>query len=177
MSRYREWLGTIVVSSAMLLAACSSSSSSSTTAAGTNVPAATSAPSSVTQGVNPGGDFCTLLKAEKAKAAKLSSTIGAAVATNDFATTKKNLTDYFNALGQDLAQIEASMTDAPADVQAAVQTVNQYFTQLQTALANASSLQDLETSFNASTTDTSAIKAAGKTLKAYVTAQCGTQSP
>jgi len=176
MSRHRGWLGAIVIWGTLGLAACSSSSSSTTAAAGSSVPAPTGAPTSVTQGVNPGGDFCTLLKAEKAKAAKLSSTIGAAVASNDFATTKKTLTDYFNAIGQDLAAVEASMTDAPADVQAAVQTVNQYFAQLQSALASASSMQDLATSFTASA-NTAAMKAAGKTLKAYTTSQCGTQTP
>jgi prophage DNA circulation protein len=136
----------------------------------------TSAPTTVTQGANPGGDFCTLLKAEKVKAAKLSSTISTAFATNDFATTKKALTAYFDALAQDLAQVEASMTDAPADVQAAVQTVNQFFTQLQSSLANASSLTDLQTSFTANL-DTAALKSAGKVLSAYTTSQCGTQSP
>ena len=165
------WLGAIVVSSSMALAACSSSSSpSTTTAPGTPAPA--SASSTAPQGANPASDFCLKLRSENAKFAQLSKTLGTAFASQDFAATKQTLTTYFDAVGQALADLESSMISAPADVQAALQTVNQYFTKLQSALAGATSLQELGTAFG-SVGSTPQLKAAGATLKAYGTAQCG----
>lgn len=173
MRSHRAWLGAIVVSTTMVLAACSSSpSSSSTVAAASSAAAPTTSPSTATQGANPGGDFCTLLKAEKAKVNKLGKTMGTAFASQDFASTKKMLTTYFAAVAQSLAEVEASMSSAPADVQAALQTINDYFSQLQSALASASTLTELETSLSAQT-NTAEINAAGATLKAYSTSQCG----
>lgn len=182
MRSHRALLGAIVVSSAMVLAACTSSSSSPTNAAPPSATApaptgstSTGTTSTGTQGANPGSDFCTLLKAEKAKAAKLGTTIGTAFASNDFATTKKTLTAYFAAVGQALAQVEASMSSAPANVQAALQTVNVFFSQLQSSVASASSLTELQTNISAAA-NTANLKQAGATLKAYTTSQCGTPS-
>jgi hypothetical protein len=165
------WLAAIVFSGAMVLSACNSSSTPDTSspAAGTGAttPAATSNP-----GANPTSDFCTQLKTENAKFAQLGKTFGAAIASHDFATTKQTLATYFSAVAQAMSEVEASMSSAPADVQAALQTVNQYFSQLQSEIANASSLKQLETSL-AAQGNSAQLKAAGATLSAYSKSQCG----
>ena len=125
--------------------------------------------------MNPGSDFCTLLKAEKAKAAQLGKNLGTAFASSDFATTKKNLTAYLAAVAQSVGQVEASMGDAPANVQAALQTLNQFFAGLQSAVSSSSTLTELSTKMNAAVS-TAKLKQAGAVLKAYTTSQCGTQS-
>jgi hypothetical protein len=177
----RAWLAAIVVSSVVALAACSSSASSPTTVAGgTNAPgsataSSTTEPSTPVQGANPGGDFCKLLKAEKTKVSQLSKTLGTALGSNNFASTKKTLTTYFDAVAQALSEVEASMGDAPADVQAALQTVNQYFAQLRSGVTSASSLTDLGTNLS-SQMNSNELKKAGETLGAYTVSQCGNTS-
>jgi len=175
MGRQREWLGAFVVAGALVLAACSSGSSTNAVASsGPALPsaAATSPPATTTQGVNPGGDFCTGLKAEKANLDKLSKTLGTAIASKDYATTKQTLQTYFGATMQAIAQVEALMSDAPANVKAALNTVNQYISQFQSAIASSTSLQQLGTSM-AALGNTSQLKGAGKVLSAYTKAQCG----
>jgi hypothetical protein len=103
---------------------------------------------------------------------KLGSTLGTAIASNDFATTKQTLAAFFATTGQGLAQVETTMTDAPANVQAALTVVNQYFSQLQSVIASSTSMKQLETSM-ASQANNAQIKAAGQTLDAYTKSQCG----
>jgi hypothetical protein len=173
MSNRRAWLGTIVVVSALVLAACSKSSTPGATSTGgapVSVPA--SVPGSVAQAVNPGSDFCTELKTENAKAAALGKTFGSALASKDFATTKQTLAAYFGAVSQSLAQVEASMSSAPANVQAALGVVNQFFGKVQSAVASANSMKELETSMT-NVSNTAQLKVAGATLSAYSKSQCG----
>jgi hypothetical protein len=169
MSNRRAWLGTMVVPCALALAACSSGSS--TSAASSNTP-----PSSVSattpQGANPGSGFCSELNAENAKLGHLGQTFSAAVASHNLASIKQTLGTYLTSAADAMVKVEASMSSAPANVQAALATVNQFFSQLRSAVANASTLKQLETSLGAAG-NPAQLQAAGKTLDAYTTSQCG----
>jgi hypothetical protein len=162
----------VAVLGSLVLAACSKSSAPAASAGAAVSTIPTAPPSTGTQGSNPLSGFCTELKAENTKASALGSTFGAAVASHNLTKMKQALGTFFTNLSQELAAVEAQMASAPSNVQAALKVVNQFFTQLQSEVANASSLQGLEASMAASG-NSPALKAAGKTLDDYGKSQCG----
>jgi len=170
MNSRRIRFATIAVCGTLVLGACSKSSTGATSpTVGGTVPAPVSTD---TGGANPTGDFCTELVTEKAKLSQLGSTVGAAVASKDIATIKSTLGSYFTQVEQVMANVEASMASAPANVQAALQTVNTAFGQMQSAIANATSVQGLDASMVAFGRQPQ-LKAASKTLTSYTKSQCG----
>lgn len=177
MRDHRIALRLVVAACAVLLAGCSSTSSTVAASSGppaSSAPPASTAPASNEPGSNPGSALCVQIAAEKTKVSQLSSTLGTAFASQDLATVKSTLKTYFAAVAQVMGQVEASMSSAPANVQAALVTVNGFFTQLQSAVDSAKSMQELQTSIT-SIGNTKQMAAASKTLAAYTTAQCGTQ--
>lgn len=177
MRDHRIALRLVVVTCAVLLAGCKSSSS--TVAASSAPPASSAAPSSTESassvpGANPGSALCLQIAAEKAKVSQLSTTLGTAFASQDLATVKSTLKTYFAAVAQVMGEVESSMSSAPANVQAALVTVNGFFTQLQSAVDSAKSMQELQTSITG-IGNTKQMAAASKTLAAYTTSQCGSQ--
>ena len=169
MSGRRVWLGTIVVSVALVLSACSKSS----TPAASTALGSSGAPAPSLQGVNPGGGFCSELKTENAKSAQFSKTFGTAAASQNITSIKQTLGTYFTQAEGEIARVEATMTSAPANVQAALTTINHYFSQLQSAISSATSMQQLEASMASLGKDAASLKGAAETLKAYATSQCG----
>ena len=179
MSRRAARLAVVVVVGSMVLAACSSGGSTTSAASSPASPSgvggvATSPPATATTGpgANPGSDYCTGLASEKTAMSKLSQTIGTAVASQDFATTKTTLATFFSTTAQALAQVETSMTGAPANVQAALGVVNQFFTHLQSAIASSTSLKQLGLAFE-DQANSAQLRAATKVLDDYTKAQCG----
>ena len=180
MRDHRVALRLVVVTCAVVLAGCTSSSPTvAASSAPPAPPASSAAPTSTDSassvpGTNPGSALCLQIAAEKTQVSQLSSTLGTAFASQDLATVKSTLKTYFAAVAQVMGQVEASMSSAPANVQAALVTVNGFFTQLQSAVDGAKSMQELQTSIT-SIGNTKQMAAAGKVLAAYTTSQCGTQ--
>ena len=163
----------IVLAGSLILGACSKSTPEATGASSSaSIPTLpTSAPPTTQPGSNPTSDFCVALKAEQAKLNALTSKFTASLATPDIATVKKNLTDYMAAVTQAAAEVESTMTSAPADVQAALQVFNDYLTQLPDKIKGATNLPSLAAVFKG--LDTAQMKAAAKTLSNYGKSQCG----
>jgi hypothetical protein len=161
----------------LLLAACSKSNTSASSAPSVSVSVPTlptSAPTSEA-GSDPTSDFCTALKVEKVKLAALTKNIGTAVVANDVQATKQNLATYITAVTQAIAEVETTMSSAPADVQAAIQVFNSEFTQLPSKIQSATTMQGIATAFSSFASDPQ-MKAASDTLSAYSRGQCGSLS-
>jgi hypothetical protein len=170
MWKRRAGLGISMVVAAVSLAACSKSTPTNAASSPPSIAATES--QTPAPGVNAGGSFCTTLKAEKAKEQQLGKEFASTATTPDLATIKQNFDRLFAAEAQSMARVEAAMTSAPANVQAAVQVVNQYVSQLKSTIDNATSLQQLGASLS-QLSSTKQFAAAGKVLAAYTTSQCG----
>jgi hypothetical protein len=172
MTRYRASItvGMLVVTGALGLTACSSSTTSaSASRTGTSSNSATATPSKA--GSNPGSSFCVSLADSQAKSAQLATAMTQAVASGSFATAKQALSSVLATIAQDLVKVEAQMTSVPSDVQAAITTVNNFFTQAQSAIANTTSMSELGQAIAG--LDTPQLKAASATLTQYAASQCG----
>jgi hypothetical protein len=135
----------------------------------TSKPKATASPK-----VSPGG--CTALNTEQTQSSKLATTLEQAFASGNFATIKSAMLAEFNDLNTDVAKAGAVLSSAPANVKAAFATIGQAFTQLKTAIANSTSLTQLESSFQALGTNTK-FTAAGQVLASYFGSKCGSTTP
>jgi hypothetical protein len=165
---------------AVSLASCKSHSTASVASGPASSPASSPAGSTggtasqtPAPGSNPLSSFCTQLQAERAKSAQLGKQFASAVTTPDLASIKKNFDAFFATEAQSIARVEATMTSAPADVQAALKVVNQFFLQLKSTIDNATSLQQFETSMR-QYAHAKQLAAAGKVLANYTRSQCGT---
>lgn len=179
MTRRGARASAMAVVAIFVLAACSKSQSAASSPQSSSGAPPGSSPSSGSpvQGVNPGGDFCVQLKAERAKDAQLGKEFATALTTPDLASIKQSFDALFAAEAQSMARVEATMSSAPANVQAALQVVNRFFAQLKSTVDSATSLPQLEASMT-QFANTKQFSAAGKVLAAYAKAQCGsTASP
>lgn len=176
MMKHRTIAGIVVVAAAMALSACSSSSNSASSGPSTTTShssATTASPSKTTAAPSGGGgSFCTALVNEQASSAKLGTSFGQSVASGNFATAQQSLKNVFSQVSQDLTKVQSTMGNAPANVQAALKVFLTWFQQVQTAVSNATSLQELGQAFTSLGNDAQ-LKAASSTLGAYVTSQCG----
>jgi hypothetical protein len=113
--------------------------------------------------------LCGLLD-NSAGSAKFESEIEADIESGNFAATKQ----LFVSLSQDMQKLAASgvFSGAPANVQAAIKTIETVVPQLNTALGNATNMQQLTAAFEAMGS-TPGIAAAETTLGSYSTAHCG----
>jgi len=165
MMKHRNLVGIAVLAAAVSLSACSSNATSSSTT--------TSHPSGTNAAAPSGGSFCGALVNESADAGKLTTNFAQSIASGNFSSAQQTLKGYFAQVGQDLAKVESTMSSAPANVQSALQVFNNWFRQAQTAVSNATSMQELGQSFTSLSSD-SHLAAASKTVGDYVNSQCGT---
>ncbi|HYA67423.1 MAG TPA: hypothetical protein VED63_01710 [Acidimicrobiales bacterium] len=149
----------------MTLAACSLSTTSST--------AAKSASSASSQaGANSVSSFCRYLVNSQSETSQLTTTMTQAIASANVTTAKQALDSLLSTIDQDLAMAESKIGAVAADIQAAITTVNNFFAEAKTAIANATSLSQMGTAMAG--LDTQQLEDAGETLTAYANSQCGT---
>jgi hypothetical protein len=170
-SRKLTALGVLVMTGAVSLAACSSGTNSSAAKTGTSSSAksATGTPSQT--GSNPGSSFCNGLTNSQSESAQLATTMAQAVQSGNVSTAKQALDSVLTTIAQDLNTVESKMSSVPANVQAAITTVNNFFTQAKTAIANTTSLSQMGMAMAG--LDTQQLKDASATLAGYAASQCG----
>lgn len=128
--------------------------------------------SSSKKGSHPRGALCTDLKAEEANAGKIGLSISKALGSGNFAAAKQALITAFNADLKASQPAAAQLRSAPANVQAAFKAILNELSVVKSAIANASNLPALESSF-LKLGQSPKLTAASATLTNYITAQCG----
>ena len=118
------------------------------------------------------GDFCTAIGQAHAYFLTIAPTLAKAYATGKFSSIKQELESFWAAAVQGLAKVESTMTSAPANVQAALTTVNKAYAQFQSAVANSTSEAQLAVSMGAVGNNLQ-MRQADQTLTAYGKSQCG----
>jgi len=165
---------------ALAASACGSTSAGKTPAAAAAATTAASASATTVSSGSPTlsggtaatGPFCDQLKTSQGTLATQTSQYAKAVETGNFAGIKSTLSTFFHKAEGQLATVESTMTGAPANVQAALTTVNQTYTRMVSAVDNSTSLTQLSAAFVALDKNPS-LKPAFATLTAYGESQCG----
>ena len=168
----RAWIGIAVVPLGLGLAACSSGSNSAsptTTKASSGSTATTPA---LKGGSDPTSTFCKNLSQENATESTLSTGLSNAMKSNNLATIKAAFNSFLVATQGELGKVTGAASSAPADVKAAFKTVTDFYGQLKTTVAGASSVAQIQSSLT-SLTGAPAISSAGTTISGYVTGLCG----
>jgi hypothetical protein len=132
----------------------------------------TTTTSANSKGSNPGSTLCKDLKAEENQSNSLGGTIASALESGNFATAKQEM---INAINQGLKEASPALSvlqGAPSSVQNAMKTLISFDGQFKSIIENSTSLTNMESSFETLATNPN-IAAAGTTVSAYVTAQCG----
>jgi hypothetical protein len=95
------------------------------------------------------------------------------MASGNYAAVKQAMLSDINLSLKEEGPAESALSSAPANVQAAMMGLFGFVTSYKTAIANSTSITQLETSI-VSLAGTSQVEADSLTLANYVTAQCGT---
>jgi hypothetical protein len=122
-------------------------------------------------GLVPGGSVCTFLD-NQGGSAKISSAIGSAVQSGNFASAQQTLLKLFSEIAKDAPAAEAALRSAPGNVQAAFKAMISYDAQFKTAIASATSFAGLGMAL-ASLGNNPTLKSASTTVGQYATAKCG----
>jgi hypothetical protein len=109
---------------------------------------------------------CTAFNSEETQSSGLGTALEQAFASGNFASIKAAMLTEFTNLDTDVSKAKSYLSSAPANVQAAFDTIANAFGQLKTALENATSLTQLESSFTALGSNTG-LTAAGQVLATY----------
>ena len=119
MVKHRNLVGIAVMAAAVSVSACSSTTTSGSSATTTH-------PSGTNAAAPSGGSssFCGALVRESSDAAKLSTNFSQSLGSGNFSTAQQTLNSYLAQVSQDLAKVESSMNSAPANVQNALQVIN-----------------------------------------------------
>lgn len=165
----RAWIGIAVVPLGLGLAACSSGSNS---ASPTTTKASTVTTPALKGGSDPNSTFCKNLSQENATESTLSTGLSNAMKSNNLATIKAAFNSFLVATQGELGKVTGAASSAPADVKAAFKTVTDFYAQLKTTVAGASSVAQIQSSLT-SLTGAPAISSAGTTISGYVTGLCG----
>jgi hypothetical protein len=175
MIKHPTMVGIALIAGALALTACGSGSptaAAGSAAASTTAQATSASPTAPVTGSNTSGNLCTELKQARTNAASITSTFAASVRAGKFSTIKQTLHLFFQSVEAKLAQVEGTMTSAPANVQAALTTINGLYTQLSSAVDHSTSLAGLSAAMIPIGKNTQ-VKAAIDVLAAYAVSQCG----
>ena len=126
-----------------------------------------------TGGFNSNSTFCKDLAQESAAETTLSTGLSDAMKTNDLATIKTAFNTFLDATQVELQKVTGAASSAPANVKAAFKTITDFYAQLKTTVAGASSVAQIQSALT-SLTSNAAATSADTTISAYVTGQCGT---
>jgi len=180
MIKRAAWCGAALLAGTLALTGCGSSSSPSSNAQASSAPALASvtptpaaAASSPAVGTNAGSDFCTSLKQAHSDMSQMTANMAKSMAGGSFATREQNLSAFMQAVITELAKVESTMTNAPANVQAALTVVNQWYAQATTVVTQSKSSTQLVLALATLGRNTTGLRAASDTLTAYGKAQCG----
>jgi hypothetical protein len=132
----------------------------------------TTTTSANSKGSNPGSTLCKDLKAEENQSNSLSGTIASALESGNFATAKQEMINSINQGLKEASPALSALQGAPSSVQNAMKTLISFDGQFKSIVENSTSLTNMESSLETVATN-SKIAAAGTTVSAYVTAQCG----
>jgi hypothetical protein len=175
MIKHPTMVGIALIAGALALTACGSSSptaAAGSAAASTTAPATSASPTAPVTGSNSNGNFCTEMKQTQTNAASIASTFATSFRAGKFSAIKQTLHLFFQTVEAKLAQVEGTMTSAPANVQAALTTINGLYTQLSSAVDHSTSLAGLSAAIVPIGKNTQ-IRAATNVLAAYALSQCG----
>jgi hypothetical protein len=178
MIKHPRMLGVALIAAALALTACGSASTPAAAGSGAAATASRTTSASATApvtGSNTGGGFCTELKQTQASAASIASKFATSFRAGKFSTIKQTLHLFFQSVEAKLAQVEGTMASAPANVQAALTTINGLYAQLSAAVDNSTNLAQLSAAMVPIGKNTQ-IQAATNTLAAYAVSQCGSQA-
>jgi hypothetical protein len=128
-------------------------------------------------GLNPGSKLCVTLANAESNSGNIGTSVEKSIeqgmASGNYASVKAAMLADINLSLKDEGPAESALSSAPANVQAAMKGLFAFITSYKTAIANSSSITQLETSI-VSLAGTSKVEADSLTLANYVTAQCGT---
>jgi len=128
-------------------------------------------------GLNPGSQLCQTVSNAESSSGKVGTAIEQAIeqsaTSGSYATVKQALLSAFNLISKEAGPAESALRSAPANVQAAMKGEFAFIGTYKTAIANSTSITQLETSMT-SLPGAAEAEADAKTVTNYVTAQCGT---
>lgn len=128
-------------------------------------------------GLNPGSKLCATLSDAQSSSGNVGTAIEKSIeqgmASGNYAAVKQAMLSDINLSLKEEGPAESALSSAPANVQAAMKGLFGFVTSYKTAIANSTSITQLETSI-VSLAGTSQVEADSLTLANYVTAQCGT---
>jgi hypothetical protein len=129
-----------------------------------------------TKGANPGSSLCLAIANAESSSGNVGTAIEKAIeqgaTSGNFAEAKTAMIAAINDSLKEEGPAEAALRSAPANVQAAMKGLFSFVNSYKTAIANASSFTQLETSI-VSIAESSQVKTDSVTLANYVTSQCG----
>jgi hypothetical protein len=127
-------------------------------------------------GSNPTNSICVAVNSAQSSSGNLGVALEKAFesgATADFATAKQEAIAAMNTALKEEGPAESALRSAPANVQAAMKGLFTFESNLKTAISNASSITQLESSF-VTLGQNPALKTDSLTVANYVTSLCGT---
>jgi len=128
--------------------------------------------SSHVKGSNPTAAMCQDVKNEQTGSSTVGSSLGKAMASGNFAAAKQALLAAFSTDQANVQKALGVIRTAPANVQAAFKNLLTYVQQVKTAIQNASSEQDLISSFETLGKNTQ-LQTDGLTIANWYTSVCG----
>lgn len=170
MRRSAAWAAALAVAAAVL-AGCGGGGGS--TSQSTSPAATQSATASPTATAVAAGAFCQDLTQAQKVGDSMETTMVSAMSSGSFTKIQQQLETFWTSASQGLHRVEGAMSSAPANVQAAVATVNSFYGQFLTAVKTSTSVQQLGTKV-ASLGANPQLQKAYLTLKTYDTQRCGT---
>jgi hypothetical protein len=142
----------------------------------TSKPKAKTKTKTASKGSDPTNTICLDVKNSEASSSTLGPAIEKAIlggATGSFASLQQELLTELNAPLKSEGAALAALSSAPANVQAAMKNLISFDSTFKSAIANATSLSQLEGSFATIAAGAPAIQADATTLTNYVTSLCG----
>lgn len=118
--------------------------------------------------------FCSTLAVEQKQVGGLANAVSRSESSTDMTALKNSLESFVAGSVDTLANVEAEMASAPANVQAAVTVLDQFFTQARTATKSATNLTQLKTAVASLLNDQ--VNTASATLTDYSNLLCRTAS-
>ena len=128
--------------------------------------------SSHVRGSNPTAAMCQTVKSEQTGSSSVGSSLGKAMASGNFAAAKQALLSAFNTDQANVQKALVVIHTAPANVQTAFKNLLSYVQKVKSDIQNASSEQDLITSFETLGKNTQ-LQADGVTIANWYTSVCG----
>ncbi len=128
--------------------------------------------SSHVNGSNPTAAMCRTVQSEQTGSSSVGSSLGKAMASGNFAAAKQALLNAFNTDQANVQKALAVIHTAPANVQTAFKNLLSYVQKVKSDIQNASSEQDLISSFETLGKNTQ-LQTDGLTIANWYTSVCG----